>query len=198
MKKLLTLFLSTLMLSAFYSCGETAESNEVETPAKTNEIDANNDELKLDFDASKIEYKDFKYDAFSVPVPSYLKTDVNLEDNKIIKLIPETFFDTTNKQTTFYMEIYTAHFSSEDFSSNATNSDPYSVIDKLFLHYLSLKNDAYTQYEPYNAEQTCKLDLDKYAFGRAYAFKGTNTLGRDEILGATDIMYDKKMREYLL
>lgn len=38
MKKILSLFLSSLMLSAFYSCGEIEESNEVETIQQATEV----------------------------------------------------------------------------------------------------------------------------------------------------------------
>ena len=222
MKKFLALFLSSLMLSAFYSCGETEESNEVEkneatteeetaatteeetestteeeTEATTEEIDAKTDEQYLEFDSSKMEYKDFNFDALTISVPSFMDTDEPTLSYDITTLGP-SFSDPAYKNlygddlSLMFIDMQVDDYSSDQFFSDANEtSDVYTIIDKLFLKHLDYvmsENANYNRkYEP-NFDSTLDLKIDSL-IGRAYVYTGSEN-GRSNLLGVTDVLYD--------
>ena len=214
MKKLLTLFLSTLMLSAFYSCGETAESNEVEktpkvtevtteekneatteeeTEATTEETDAQIDELNPElFDASKLEYKNFNYDALTIPVPSSMNTESPLEEYGITRLIQKSSIY-KKIDSSFIIELEAVDFSNEKFLSILTDQSDmfsgFSTLCKSYFDYKTKINELNNyKYEPY-LDDGILLNIDSL-YGKSFVYSANEGIERQEICGLLQMLYD--------
>lgn len=200
------------MLSAFYSCGEIEESNEVEKTSKVTEVtteaetettteeeneattEAKIDELNSDlFDASELEYKDFNYEALTIPVPSCMNTESPLEEYGITHLNQKSSIY-ENLDSSFAIELEAVDFSNAKYMSILTDQSDmfsgYSTLCKVYFDYKTKINELNDyKYEPYFDEDGILLNIDSL-YGKSYIYTGNEGAERPEIFGLLQMLYD--------